>query len=455
MRPDHGSKSVGVSEMGNNRDEKLRFLSITQEDRDRMPGVWQLMEGDLDPVLDEFYQHLSQYDHLKAMIGNGDKIEGLKAAQTRHWGRIFDGKFGDEYFDATKTIGDAHQRIGLAPEWYLSAYCFVLIRIMENLSRKPDETAAGLTEKVSMVAKGLFLDMQEVIGCYYEAVTQAAADQQHKNADMFEENVMGIVNALSDSAGKLSDNAADMTKIATEAEAQTTSAASATEEAATNFGIVSESAGALASAIAEIGNQAELADQATTDAVNRTDQARAAVRQLADTSSQIGSVVGLIKEIADQTNLLALNATIEAARAGDAGRGFAVVASEVKSLASQTKKATDDIAHEISAIQGSVTETVNSIGEIGSVIEQVDKISSAISEAVDQQAVATTEINRATDEAATGTNEISRTMGIVGSVASDANTKASEVSQASSFVGEQTVEMREAIQKFLAYLRAA
>ena len=68
-----------------------------------------------------------------------------------------------------------------------------------------------------------------------------------------------------------------------------------------------------------------------------------------------------IDQIAETTNVLSLNATIEAHRAGEAGRAFAVVANEVKTLASQTRKATDEIAHTVDAL-GAEAESV--IGRI-------------------------------------------------------------------------------------------
>ncbi|WP_168184935.1 PAS domain-containing methyl-accepting chemotaxis protein [Thalassospira sp. MCCC 1A01428] len=115
--------------------------------------------------------------------------------------------------------------------------------------------------------------------------------------------------------------------------------------------IVASSSEEMLSSIREISLNMQRTQAVADEIVARSDAAEQVRVDLEQTSEAMEGVVGIIRDLADQVNLLALNATIEAARAGDAGKGFAVVAGEVKSLATQTARATDEIATQIDAMQ--------------------------------------------------------------------------------------------------------
>jgi methyl-accepting chemotaxis protein len=144
----------------------------------------------------------------------------------------------------------------------------------------------------------------------------------------------------------------------------------------------------------------------------------------------IGKVTETITTISDQTKLLALNATIEAARAGAAGKGFAVVAHEIKELARQTADATEDIKAKINGIQASTGATLDDLGRISRVIEQVSQIVNTIASAIEQQSSVTKDIARNVGEAATGVKGANEQVSQISNVALSVSKDIATVNQA-------------------------
>jgi methyl-accepting chemotaxis protein len=185
------------------------------------------------------------------------------------------------------------------------------------------------------------------------------------------------------------------------------------------------------------------------------DESDRQIATLDEATGRIGEVIGLIQAIAAQTNLLALNATIEAARAGEAGRGFAVVASEVKTLSNQTAKATEEISAQIAHVQTSSQDAVKAMKTIAAAMADARQYTTSIAAAIEEQGAATQEISRNTLDTSRTTHALSQTVEGVTRSIGDTRRSAVDVETASRDLGAEAHKVREAVQHFIAAVRAA
>jgi len=294
------------------------------------------------------------------------------------------------------------------------------------------------------------------------AQTEELARKEKERAELverliaeFDKEVTAMLETVERSATEMRASAEGMTQIAADTEKRSSGVAMASEQVTNNIHSVASATEELSSSVKEIGIRVSESNRIANAAVSEVDHANGKIQGLAEAVQKIGEVVSMINDIAAQTNLLALNATIEAARAGEAGKGFAVVASEVKSLATQTAKATEEIAGQVSGIQGVTGEAVTAIDGISEIIRQINEISNDITTSIQDQNSSTVEIAGNIQEAASGTREVTGSIGDVNSAAAETGNTASTVLNSATVLSDQASMLRGRIGEFLQTIKAA
>ncbi len=256
-------------------------------------------------------------------------------------------------------------------------------------------------------------------------------------------DIKGGVKTLSDSSSHLSDISSEMSdgvenvsgkavSVSAAAEEMSTamnSVAAATEQTTTNIQTIVSAVEEMSATINEIAGNTAKGSETTSKAVKTAEHVSVKVDELGKAASEINKVTDTISDISEQTNLLALNATIEAARAGEAGKGFAVVAGEIKALAQQTAQATSEISGKISGVQSTTQESVEAIGSIVTIINEINEIVTTVATAIEEQSVTTREISNNISQAASGVQEVNENVNQTSVVVGEVNQDVSQVSQ--------------------------
>ena len=320
----------------------------------------------------------------------------IRRFETAHLSIVLSGQLGPAYAESCARLSAEQDRIGLSARTRLFAAHLIFLSIMDVLQRRRRFSGSGLAADAKVYAQVLHFDVAMVLSLQQDEALRATEVRRTAVEGAireFEASIGAVVGELTSASRGLVVSMTELREIATDTSRRMTSAAQISADTRESVGDTALATGQLAQAIDEIGRQSSASlDQARTASTD-AERCLSSLDALATAAQQIGSVVELISRVAGQTNLLALNATIEAARAGEAGRGFAVVAAEVKALATETGRATEEIARQVGAIRDATRVSVHQIGAVASAVATISASAVAIAASVEQQAAATRSIS--------------------------------------------------------------
>jgi methyl-accepting chemotaxis protein len=324
-------------------------------------------------------------------------------------------------------------------------------KVIEGVNETLDAVIAPVQEAGAVLQRVAEGDLTARVEGSYQgdhARTKDAINSMGEKLAASMSQMAGAAHSLASSSEELSAVSTQMSSNAEETASQSGVVSAASEQVSKNIQTVATATEEMSSSIKEIAKNATEAARVATSAVKTAQSTNATVAKLGESSVEIGQVIKVITSIAQQTNLLALNATIEAARAGEAGKGFAVVANEVKELAKETAKATEDISRKIEAIQGDTKGAVEAIGQITTIINQVNDISNTIASAVEEQTATTNEIARNVAEAAKGSSQIAENIVSVATAAKSTTEGATNTQTAAQELARMAAELQKLVSQF-------
>lgn len=317
---------------------KLDFLGFNKVRREYVHELLELYLEKNVELLDQFYVHLMSIDDFRTVIEEHSTVDHLKKVFDAHFRSLFEEDLTLDYVFKRRKIAYTHARIGVLPNWMISAYTLMNQLIIPLITDKYSRNRKKMLDVLLAYDSLVTIDQQIIVETYIEIQAGSIVNglgniikyntqlDQIKNLIQFQDTQQQAVLAANASMDQLESSIDEVSMSVVD--------------------VAKDTQTSLQKLNADISTLENI-----TSSLQTTDREQVKVQEhvgeLVERVESVNELMRFIQGIAEQTNLLALNASIEAARAGEAGKGFAVVAEEVRKLADNTKQSIQQIQGDI------------------------------------------------------------------------------------------------------------
>lgn len=113
------------------------FIGFDDRDRSRLVELKGILVPEQDRITDAFYESIQREPETRAFVEG--RVEALKKTHARWFSELFDGEYGEAYFEGRWKIGMAHVRIGLSPRWVDMVVTHIHELVLQTLNEKMGE----------------------------------------------------------------------------------------------------------------------------------------------------------------------------------------------------------------------------------------------------------------------------------------------------------------------------
>ena len=152
------------------------FFELSDADLSRLASLRPFAEKYTQEIVDQFYELLLGHVETRKFFPDDATVRRVKQTQRDYFLGLFTGRCDLAYVEDRLRVGAAHERIGLAPKWYLGAYRRYLHLMHEKLHK--EYPAAEAAASFASIQRIVYFDMALAIDTYIAASGEALSRHQ-------------------------------------------------------------------------------------------------------------------------------------------------------------------------------------------------------------------------------------------------------------------------------------